>query len=212
MKQKFFAIFVMWLCCIHVFSQTDQKIVLPDFGDKYSKYVQQLEAGQLDIDYQDFRFSFLKSQQFTVALEKSSEFGKLKKEMYKQMDSSNYQEVITLSQRLLSIDYTSLIAHKILRQTYKIVGDSVHAAKYKTIELGLFNSILDHGDGTSVKTAWPVIQIDEEYFILGMLGAKLKEQALIGGKKPCDRMTVTEDGEKKVYYFDVSKVFEGYMK
>ena len=32
---------------------------------------------------------------------------------------------------MLSIDYTSMIAHKILRQTYKVIGDTTNAAKIR---------------------------------------------------------------------------------
>lgn len=198
---------VMMISFLNVFGKSDQKIILPDFDDKYSKYVQQLEIGQLDIDYQDFRNSFIESQQYSVSKSKSTEFLNLRKEMYAKMNKSNYPEVIKITKQMLSIDYTSMLAHKILRQTYKIMGDTINAAKYETIQFGLLNSIVKNGDGKSIQTAWPVIQIEEEYFILSMLGAKLTEQALVGDVKLCDRMTVTEEGETKVYYFDVSKLF-----
>jgi hypothetical protein len=142
---------------------------------------------------------------------KSTEYMDLKDEMYKQMDSANYQEVILITKKMLSIDYTSMIAHKILRQTYKIIGDTTNAAKYKAIQFGLLTSIIKSGDGKSTKTAWKVIQIEEEYFILGILDAKLISQALVSDKKkPYDRMSVVEEGMKKDYYFDITKVFEKY--
>jgi hypothetical protein len=171
-----------------------------------------LEAGQTDIDYQDFRFSFIESEQFKIASKKSIEFDSLMKEMYMQMDKSNYQEIIEITKQMLSIDYTSMIAHKILRQTYKITGDTINAAKYKTIQFGLLNSILKKGDGQSCSTAWPVIQISEEYFILQMLGAKLQEQSIDTDGGLCDKMEVKVDGKKNTYYFETSKVFEGYNK
>ena len=78
------------------FGQTIPQVVVPNFSDKFCDYVKILEAGQTDIDYQDFRFSFIESEQFKVASKKSSEFDSLKKEMYVQMDKSNYQEVIQM--------------------------------------------------------------------------------------------------------------------
>ena len=102
-----------------------------------------------------------------------------------------------------------MIAHKILRQTYKIVGDSINANKYKTIQFGLLTSIVKNGDGKTCETAWPVIQVEEEYFILEMLGAKLNMQT---NKGFCDEMEVTVDGEKRTYYFETSKIFDGYKK
>lgn len=204
----------VFVAAIYSYGQTALQVNVPDFNDKYSDYVKKLELGQNDIDYQDFRFSFIESEQFRIANKKSAEFNSLKKEMYVQMDKSNSEEIIKITKQMLSIDYTNMLAHKILRQTYKIIGDTDNEAKYKTIQFGLLNSILKKGDGTTCATAWPVIQIEEEYFILQMLDAKLQGQS-IDNKNGllCDKMEVkTEEGNKKTYYFDTNKIFEGYNK
>jgi len=190
----------------------DPQVTIPAFGDKFSNYVKQLEAGETNIDYQDFRFSFLESEQFKVAGKKLEEFTRLKKEMYKQMGKSNYKEIIRITKQMLSIDYTSMIAHKILRQSYKQLGDTVNAAKYKTIQFGLLNSIVKKGDGKTCATAWPVIQVEEEYFILQMIDAKLIKQSVDYTGGTCDKMEVEADGQKKTYYFEVTKVFQQYEK
>ncbi|WP_114758386.1 DUF4919 domain-containing protein [Flavobacterium sp. AG291] len=187
------------------------KITIPEFNDDFSNYVKQLEAGKTDIDYQLFRYSFLKSAQFKIASTKSTEYNGLKSKMYEQMEKKNFIEVINITKQMLSIDYTSMIAHKILRQSYKIIGDTENAEKYKTIQFGLLESIVKKGDGKTCATAWPVIQIEEEYFILEMIGATLKKQSIYNTGGVCDQMEVLlEDGEKKIYYFDTVKVFEGY--
>ena len=80
--------------------------------------------------------------------------------------------------------------------------------KYKTIQFGLLKSIVSNADGKSCENSWSVIQISEEYFILNMLGVELQTQSIAGGI--CDRMEVVdENGEKKVYYFEISNVFKG---
>jgi hypothetical protein len=110
---------------------------------------------------------------------------------------------------MLTIDYTSLFAHKYLQQTYKILGDSINQKKYHDIEFGLLNSIIHSGDGKSCETGWHVTQIEEEYFILNILGAQLKTQSISSsGKNSCDKMKVTEEGKNQVYYFEANKVFE----
>jgi len=212
MKKSTLLILTFILTSICSFGQTTPQVIIPNFNDKFCDYVKKLEAGQTDIDYQDFRFSFIESEQFKIANKKSTEYDSLKKEMYVQMDKSNYQEIIKITKQMLSIDYTSMIAHKILRQTYKIAADTINAAKYKTIQFGLLNSIVKKGDGKTCETAWPVIQIEEEYFILEMLRAKLKKQSIDNGGGLCDKMEVKVDGKKKTYYFETSKVFEGYKK
>jgi len=214
MKKSVLLFMTVFVAAIYSYGQTALQVNVPDFNDKYSDYVKKLELGQNDIDYQDFRFSFIESEQFRIANKKSAEFNSLKKEMYVQMDKSNSEEIIKITKQMLSIDYTNMLAHKILRQTYKIIGDTDNEAKYKTIQFGLLNSILKKGDGTTCATAWPVIQIEEEYFILQMLDAKLQGQS-IDNKNGllCDKMEVkTEEGNKKTYYFDTNKIFEGYNK
>jgi hypothetical protein len=191
-----------------IFGQTETKIKVPEFDDNYSKSVKILENGNIDIDYKSFRESFIESKQFKIASEKSAELNNLKKEMYRQMSESKYDSIISTTREMLSIDYTDMTAHKILRQTYKIVGDTINAQKYKTIQFGLLKSIVNNGDGKSCENGWSVIQISEEYFILNMLGVELQTQSIADGI--CDRMEVTdENGEEKTYYFEISNVFKG---
>jgi len=181
-------------------------ITIPAYDDSYSKYVRQLEHGDLNIDYTDFRNSFLDSKQFW---NKGQNYDSLRSLVYAAIQDKKYEEVIRLTKAMLGIDYTSLFAHKYLHQTYKILGDSVNHKKYHDIEFGLLNSIVRSGDGKTCETGWHVTQIEEEYFILGVIGAHLQMQATSsGGKNNCDKMMVkTEDGDA-TYYFEVNKVFE----
>ena len=185
----------------------ETKIEVPNFNDKYSNYVKQLENGKIDIDYVDFRNCFLESKQFS---KKSTNYDSLKKQVYAEIKSKNYNNVVRLTKAMLSIDYTSLFAHKYLQQTYKILGDTTNKNKYHDIEFGLLNSITRSGDGKTCETGWHVIQIEEEYFILNMLGADLQKQSISnGGKNTCDKMVVkTEEAEIKTYYFEANKVFD----
>lgn len=116
--KKILTTIVCALMMVHCLGQT---ITVPNFNDKYCDYVRTLESGQTDIDYQDFRFSLIESEQFKLLSKKSTEFNGMKKEMYLQMKKSNYEEIIRITQQMLSIDYTSMLAHKILRQTYEII-------------------------------------------------------------------------------------------
>lgn len=182
-------------------------IVIPKFGDKYSDYVRKLENGQTDIDYTDFRDSFLESKQFG---KKGTAYDSLKKLVRMAASNRNYNEVISLTKGMLSIDYTSMFAHKYLQQTYKILDDTINRNKYHDIEFGLLNSIIHSGDGKTCETGWHVTQIEEEYFILSVVGATLQKQSISnGGGKLCDKMEVKkEEGETKTYYFEANKVFE----
>jgi len=89
------------------------------------------------------------------------------------------------------------------------LGDTLNQRKYHNIEFGLLNSIVNSGDGKTCESGWHVIQIEEEYFILNMIGAQFQSQAISSRPKNlCDKIIVkTEDGDA-TYYFEANKVFE----
>lgn len=187
------------------------QVVLPNLGDKYSAYVEELEAGETAIDYQDFRFSFVESVQYKVPFEKIAEFDQLSRDLNQQLQAKAYAEAIATGKQLLSMDYTSLNTHKIMSMCYELNADSLNAGKHKAILFGLLSSIVKGRDGKSCATAWSIIQVREEYFILQMLGANLLKQSLVAEGVMCDKMDVKmQDGTEKAFYFDLTKVFEGY--
>lgn len=194
-------------------AQEVASVVAPGFGDKYCKLVMQLESGHTEINYVEFKDNFLSSEQFKVAAEHRYDLDSLRREMHSLMRERQYAKIIDVTKKMLSIDYTDMEAHKILQQTYKIVGDAVNHKKYHDIEFGLLNSVTRRGDGKTCETAWPVVQVREEYFMLEMLGAKVRKQSLERvGDRTCDKMEVQTPDGPKVYYFNVNKVFEGYKK
>jgi hypothetical protein len=186
-----------------------ERITVPAFDDAYSRLVGKLESGETDIDYKAFRESFIESKQFQVAASKRAELDRLKATLPALMEKASFSEVARTTKSILSIDYTNMRAHKILQQTYKALKDEANQKKYHDIEFGLLNSIVKNGNGRSCATAWPVVQIEEEYFILEMLGAKLTRQTLDDNGGLCDKMEVSTEEGKATYYFGVEKVFEG---
>ncbi|MFZ1220203.1 MAG: DUF4919 domain-containing protein [Chthoniobacterales bacterium] len=209
LRKVFHSLFAMFALCHTALAQNPPGVAVPSYDDKYSKLVRQLEAGETDINYREFRESFLESEQFKVAAETKPDIESLRKTMRELMKKTKYTEIVLVAKKMLSIDYTDMEAHKILQQTYKVLGDAANQKKYHDIEFGLLNSIVKNGDGKTCQTAWPVIQVTEEYFILNMLGARLLNQG-IDSSGPCDKMEVRVDEGTKVYYFEISKVFKGY--
>lgn len=214
MKKSIILTLTFILTSICSFGQTTPQVIVPNFNDKFCDYVKKLEAGQTEIDYQDFRFSFIESEQFKIRKKTSHLYDSLKKFVRQEIanNSDHYSQIIKATKEMLCIDYTSMFAHKILQQTYKIIGDTLNSKKYHDIEFGLLKSILGSGDAKTCETGRKVIQIEEEYFILEMIGAELIKQSIDNEGGFCDKMKVKTGKGKKTYYFEVSKVFEGYKK
>lgn len=87
MRKTFSVVTIILFRSIYSFGQ---EVVVPNFNDKYSEYVQKLESGQTNIDYKAFRFSFIESKQFILAREQSSILDSLRRDMYDQMSKSDY--------------------------------------------------------------------------------------------------------------------------
>ena len=67
---------------------------------------------------------------------------------------------------------------------------------------GLLRSITSGGDGRTPATAFKVIAVPEEYFVIRDLGANVLQQALVDHYDKMDLQT--EDKRKFTLYFDVS--------
>ena len=209
--------FILFSAAIFLFyvainAQTNTKIAIPEFKDKYSEVVSKLESGDTTINFRDFRDSFIDSEQFLVASSKFKIFEDFKKDMYAALKKKDYKEVIKNAKSIIEIDYTDMSAHKLLSISYEKLGDTANASKYLNIEKGLVFSIIRSGDAKTCATGWHVIQVSEEYFILNILKAEVKMQSVSSEGGVCDKMETKFNGEDVTYYFDVSKVFEGYNK
>ncbi|MGN6418326.1 MAG: DUF4919 domain-containing protein [Pseudobacter sp.] len=190
-----------------------QSVSVPDHKDKYADFVKQLESGNTNINFREFRESLIDSKQFQVAGKAGEKLTRLDKEMKTLMGKEDYEGVIKTTGEILSIDYTILMAHALRSRAFEKNGDTVNLAKYRTILDGLVNSIIDRGDGKTCATGWSVIKVEEEYFILRAMGLQPLGQSVDKNGGICDRIEVqTKEGGTLTYYFNVAKIFEGYNK
>lgn len=205
--------FLAFLLLLSAAKSQHSEVLIPQHADRNSELVGLLESGTVNINYTEVRENFIESPQFVAAAKQRRQLDSLRKAISSYMDKLAYDDVIRTGKAILSIDYTDIMAHRILSQTYERTGDSLLQARYGAIGSGLMRSILDNGDGLSFKTAWHDIQVHEDYVILGKLKASLLRQSLDHKKKrPYEAMEVSTEQGKKTYYFDVTRDFEGYVK
>jgi hypothetical protein len=72
---------------------------------------------------------------------------------------------------------------------------------HRSMFYGLLGSITSSGDGKTCKTAWYVINVDEEYTVLNYMGAKVLGQSL---QDRCDVLDVELNGKRTRLYFDIA--------
>jgi hypothetical protein len=134
--------------------------------------------------------------------------------MYAAADVKNYAEVKKLAKSILDINYLNMTAHRMLSWASEALGDSVESKRHLDIELGLLRSIGQSGSGKNCREGKIVIDVEEEYFVMQIMGWKLKRQQTVSdGDITCDLMEVVDpDGNERREYFNVNIVFENYRR
>lgn len=184
----------------------DVLIWIPDTDDRYAGYVEQLEGGKTDIDYTDFRNSYLESENYDPL---SYDCTVLKKKLIAAYDEKKYDDAVYIAIVMLSTDYTNLFAHKYLGLAYKSLGDKSKSKQYQAIQAGLFKSIMSSGDGKACETGWHLIQDEEMEFILATFDGTVTEEDLsLEGKNYCRKIVKTNKSGKKTYYFEINMIID----
>ncbi len=121
------------------------------------------------------------------------------------------------SERSMRID-----SHAMAAALYEQLGDSDKARKHKEIFEALSFTVFPRGEGMTMDNSFEVLFIEEEYTALGLMGLRVKQQALTerNGHKYDVLTTHSKPGEpERVLYFNIdmpwksleagfSKVFE----
>jgi hypothetical protein len=111
-------------------------------------------------------------------------------------------EVIRLGKVWLAKNPVDAEVYMLMAICQKRTGDVTGYTRSISWFYGLLRSITSSGDGRTPETAFKVIAVPEEYFLIRDLGAKVVQQSLVDH---CDKMDLqTEDGRKFTLYFDVS--------
>lgn len=157
-----------------------------------------LEKGHDVAFYTQLRMDYAASKDF-LTLWTHEEERKAVKASYKEGD---IEKTMKLGRAWLEKVPVDAEVYLMLAMCMKEKGDLKGYCQYISPFYGLLQSITSSGDGRTPETAFKVISIDEEYFLLREVGAKLKQQSLVGH---CDKMEVERQGGKEyTFYFDVS--------
>lgn len=147
--------------------------------------------------YTKLRFDYANAKDFSPGWE--SEDGRTA--ITDAFKKSEYGKVEELGEAWLKKVPVDAEAHLVVALAYKAQGDLVQYCQHMGSFYGLLQSITSDGDGRSAKTAFKVISVSEEYYLLRDIGARIKKQSLVG---QCDVMVVDQRGKEMTYYFDVS--------
>ena len=125
-----------------------------------------------------------------------------REKFFEALKNKDIEKALSISEQWLQKCPVDAEMHAYRGYICRDLGDLKTAFYHLHMYYGLLASVAASGDGRSTKTAWKVISVSEEYYLLREIGAKRKEQALIDGKY--DQMVCDLKGREVTYYFDVS--------
>ncbi|HUJ02169.1 MAG TPA: DUF4919 domain-containing protein [Rhizomicrobium sp.] len=168
------------------------------------------KAGQIqpDVDYTLLRLSYAQTAGYDPY---GGATRALFSDTWNALQTKDCQTVMTKSDAFLKIDFTRAPVH-IMRETcFEQQGDKSDAARELAIGRGLTESLLGSGDGKSPATAYVVVTMSEEGYVMTFLGMNEEQQALIQDDKGYYDFIQGEDehGNKKSVYFNVTLPFTG---
>ncbi len=168
----------------------------PDRKD-YDALVQRARAGDRTLDLAKLRDAAVRA-----GVEPDPD---AKKALWDAANARDWKKILRAADAVLAQSYVDLDAHFFARHAAKQLGDKAKEDLHHWLEIGLLQELRKTGDGQSEATPMVVLSVDDEYFILHMVGATLRRQTLGRcGTAPCDHMEVVdEDGKESTWYFDV---------
>ncbi len=191
-------------------------LAVTSYADEYEKtcseILNKVKKGEAAVDYAALRQNCGRTSWYVQR--KQTKIDKIRKEMYAAADVKNYAEVKKLAKSILDLNYLNMTAHRMLSWASEALGDSVESKRHLDIELGLLRSIGQSGSGKNCREGKIVIDVEEEYFVMQIMGWKLKRQQTVSdGDITCDLMEVVDpDGNERREYFNVNIVFENYRR
>jgi hypothetical protein len=171
--------------------------------ETYDRIAAQVKAGDEAADWTTLRF----------VAERANLYGKFDESttqgrMYSALGSSEWSTALYEAQQILSRNIANGNAHYVAMIAYEQLGDKAHADAEDRIVTAIAHSIFGDRNGRSEDSAWVTTSVDEEYFVLRVLGLKPQSQSLAEKDgKAYDQMKVVDakdPGHEFALWFDTT--------
>jgi len=174
----------------------------------YAKLVEKARNGDTDTNYTALRLSYVQSDGYDPY---STRTRPLFEDTWQALNARDCPGAIAKSNELLRIDFTRIVVHALRSDCFGQLGDTANALRELAIGRGLAASLLASGDGKSPSTAYVVVTLNEETFVLREIGVKQEKQALVNddGHEYDLISGIDRAGQKASVYFEVSNLFAG---
>jgi Domain of unknown function (DUF4919) len=177
----------------------------------YASLLARVKSGDLSVDFQRLRFSYMDSPERHAAKDISSE----RREMFAAVNGKDYKKAIQKADAVLANEFVDMDAHAVEAAAHREIQETEKADFHQAVFSGLLKSITDSGDGKSKKSAFVVISVDEEYVVLRILGLRPNKQSVAhDGAHSYDVMETIDlaSGNAVTLYFNVDIPFKHYLE
>ncbi len=175
----------------------------------YEDLVARADAGDATVDYTALRLAYVQSATYDpYAMQTRPLFAAA----WQAFQAKDCTTAVASARAMFKINYVTIPMHFVVSDCLKQAGDTAGADREAAIARGLAESLRNSGDGKSLDTAYVVVTLSEEGFILSMLGFKEERQALLNHDgHQIDLLEGKDDqtGEARSAYFNVDAPFAG---
>lgn len=176
----------------------------------YQALLNHLKNGDVKINFTELRMLFTQLPTYNP-YQTMTELRDKENQMWKAYKDGKYEEALQIGNSILEINYLRSMTHYIFSEIYGKQGDTQKQKFYEDVFFNLVDSIIRSGDGKSPETAMTVIDIEEEYNVLDVLGFEKESQTLIekDGKR-FDLISAKnpETGETRDFYFNIDLFYD----
>src|SRR5258708_6378454 len=185
-----------------------KKLSFDEDTSLYHQLVQRAKSGDQTLDFVKLRDAFGE----WLCSDKVNTDAPNRDAMIHAFDSKNYAKAAELIEVVLNYEFVNRELHLAAEDAYRQLGNQTKADFHKTMAHKLLHAVLTSGNGKTTETAYRVLDVREEYFVMRELGYRARGQALLSkDNKAYDLLmgTDVDSGKDVKVYFDISSFFGG---
>jgi hypothetical protein len=177
----------------------------------YKELLGKVQKGDFTVDFKALRFAFADSEKSPSLTEDKGARNKV----FKALSDKKYKYALKMAEDSLKTVYVDANLHFVTYVANKGLGNIEKADFHKNVLTKILDSIQNGGDGKTAKTAFMVMDVDEEYTLLRFLGYQMQSQGLDKEDgHTFDVLTVINPKTQEIHklYFNIDKIWAGYEK
>lgn len=201
MKMRGLRLGTFVLCCVIsvsvVWTQMDDRDVA---AKKYEAYKTRVMAGDLNIDWRDFRLAAALGQ-----ISQGFDWWIEHKQFVDDLEAGRYEKALAEAQTDIDHNMAFGEGHLLAMTVLQKMGRNEEAKIHESILNAIGKSIMESGDGGSAETAWFTVSLSETvFFMTETLGAQIEGQELVHvNGHAYDKLTVLDrQGKRRIVWFN----------